>query len=124
MVVCESCDKAYHIYCAQPVLTSVPKQAWRCKVRTLILFDITSPSLLQNCRQCSDCGSRSPGSGVSSRWHLKYTVCDSCYQQVIVYIYTLVLEREVSGDLFCSETRASPVRCARGHIDTSSIAMN
>lgn len=35
----------------------------------------------QNCRVCGDCGSRTPGSGPSSRWHLNYSVCDSCYQQ-------------------------------------------
>lgn len=36
---------------------------------------------LKNCRICGDCGSRTPGSGPSSRWHLNYSVCDSCYQQ-------------------------------------------
>ena len=36
---------------------------------------------LQNCRICSDCGARTPGNGPSSRWHLNYSVCDSCYQQ-------------------------------------------
>lgn len=35
----------------------------------------------QCCRVCSDCGSRTPGAGTSSRWHAHYTVCDSCYQQ-------------------------------------------
>lgn len=35
----------------------------------------------QCCRVCSDCGSRTPGAGQSSRWHAHYTVCDSCYQQ-------------------------------------------
>lgn len=39
------------------------------------------PLPLQNCRVCGDCGSRTPGSGPSSRWHLNYSVCDSCYQQ-------------------------------------------
>ena len=37
--------------------------------------------LFQLCRKCTDCGSRTPGSGQSSRWHANYTVCDSCYQQ-------------------------------------------
>ncbi|CAN7980720.1 unnamed protein product, partial [Ixodes pacificus] len=35
----------------------------------------------QNCRVCGDCGSRTPGSGPSSRWHMNFSVCDSCYQQ-------------------------------------------
>jgi hypothetical protein len=37
-------------------------------------------SILQGCRMCGDCGSRVPGLGSSSRWHLNFTVCDSCYQ--------------------------------------------
>lgn len=37
--------------------------------------------IFQACRLCSDCGSRTPGGGQSSRWHAHYTVCDSCYQQ-------------------------------------------
>ena len=32
MVTCEACDKSWHINCAQPQLTSVPKQTWKCKV--------------------------------------------------------------------------------------------
>ena len=47
------------------------------------MTNITLPLLflLQLCRKCTDCGSRTPGSGQSSRWHANYTVCDSCYQQ-------------------------------------------
>ena len=50
------------------------------------LFTHTSNQLsfiffFQLCRKCTDCGSRTPGSGQSSRWHANYTVCDSCYQQ-------------------------------------------
>ncbi|KAH3774918.1 hypothetical protein DPMN_176312 [Dreissena polymorpha] len=37
--------------------------------------------MLQNCRICEDCQSRTPGSGKSSRWHHNFSVCDSCYQQ-------------------------------------------
>lgn len=37
--------------------------------------------MFQCCRVCTDCGSRTPGAGLSSRWHAHYTVCDSCYQQ-------------------------------------------
>lgn len=65
MLVCDTCDKGYHIYCLRPVMTSIPKHGWKCK----------------NCRVCGDCGARTPGSGPSSRWHMNYTVCDSCYQQ-------------------------------------------
>ena len=53
--------------------------------RTQELIDLSTYliriTLSQNCRVCSDCGSRTPGSGLSSRWHNNYSVCDSCYQQ-------------------------------------------
>lgn len=65
MLVCDTCDKGYHTFCLKPAMTTIPKNGWKCK----------------NCRTCSDCGSRTPGSGPSSRWHHNYTVCDSCYQQ-------------------------------------------
>lgn len=49
----------------RPLISNIPKLGWKCK----------------NCRVCGDCGSRTPGSGPSSRWHACFTVCDSCYQQ-------------------------------------------
>lgn len=64
-MLCERCDKAYHPSCLRPIVTSIPKYGWKCKC----------------CRVCTDCGSRTPGAGLSSRWHSHYTVCDSCYQQ-------------------------------------------
>ncbi|CAG0901310.1 unnamed protein product, partial [Cyprideis torosa] len=63
--VCEVCDKAYHGMCVRPPLISASKQGWKCR----------------NCRICTDCGARQPGNGYSSRWHVNYSVCDSCYQQ-------------------------------------------
>ncbi|XP_043479344.1 histone-lysine N-methyltransferase 2C-like isoform X5 [Leptopilina heterotoma] len=65
VMVCERCDKAYHPGCMRPIVTSIPKFGWKCLC----------------CRICTDCGSRTPGAGLSSRWHAQYTVCDSCYQQ-------------------------------------------
>lgn len=65
VMLCERCDKAYHPGCLRPIVTSIPKYGWKCKC----------------CRVCTDCGSRTPGAGLSSRWHSHYTVCDSCYQQ-------------------------------------------
>ncbi|XP_064470937.1 histone-lysine N-methyltransferase 2C-like isoform X3 [Ornithodoros turicata] len=65
LMSCDTCDKGFHTYCAKPVMASVPKHGWKC----------------QNCRVCGDCGSRTPGSGPSSRWHMNFSVCDSCYQQ-------------------------------------------
>ncbi|XP_048237798.1 histone-lysine N-methyltransferase 2C-like isoform X4 [Haliotis rufescens] len=65
MLVCDLCDKGYHTFCLKPAMTTIPKNGWKCK----------------NCRICTDCGARTPGNGPSSRWHLNYSVCDSCYQQ-------------------------------------------
>ena len=65
VMLCERCEKAYHPSCLRPIVTSIPKYGWKCKC----------------CRVCTDCGSRTPGAGLSSRWHSHYTVCDSCYQQ-------------------------------------------
>nr|XP_053653886.1 histone-lysine N-methyltransferase 2C-like isoform X6 [Cherax quadricarinatus] len=63
-IVCGVCDKAYHMACARPFGLSLHKTGWKCKT----------------CRACGDCGSRTPGNGLSSRWHSNFTVCDSCYQ--------------------------------------------
>jgi len=30
MLLCDTCDVAYHMYCLQPVLTKVPKGDWDC----------------------------------------------------------------------------------------------
>ncbi|CAH0559006.1 unnamed protein product [Brassicogethes aeneus] len=65
LMTCEQCDKVYHAGCQRPIVTSIPKYGWKCRC----------------CRVCGDCGSRTPGAGLSSRWHAHYTVCDSCYQQ-------------------------------------------
>ncbi|KAK8388323.1 hypothetical protein O3P69_020366 [Scylla paramamosain] len=63
-MVCGVCDKAYHVMCARPFGLSLCRTGWKCKT----------------CRVCGDCGSRTPGNGLSSRWHSNFTVCDSCYQ--------------------------------------------
>lgn len=65
MLRCDTCNKGHHIFCLKPALISVPKNGWKCK----------------DCRICGDCGARTPGNGPSSRWHLNYSVCASCYQQ-------------------------------------------
>ncbi|KAH8237068.1 hypothetical protein KR038_003829 [Drosophila bunnanda] len=64
-VKCEQCQKIYHASCWRPVISAIPKYGWKCN----------------RCRVCTDCGSRTPGSSSSSRWHSHYTICDSCYQQ-------------------------------------------
>ena len=33
MLVCDTCDKGYHTFCLRPVMTTIPKNGWKCKVR-------------------------------------------------------------------------------------------
>lgn len=33
LMSCEQCDKAYHAMCLRPIVTSVPKYGWKCKVK-------------------------------------------------------------------------------------------
>lgn len=33
LLVCERCDKAYHIHCLTPPLDHTPSTGWSCKVR-------------------------------------------------------------------------------------------
>ena len=35
MLVCDTCDKGYHTFCLKPVMTAIPKNGWKCKVRRL-----------------------------------------------------------------------------------------
>ena len=38
MLVCDTCDKGYHTYCLKPVMTTIPKNGWKCKVSYLPSF--------------------------------------------------------------------------------------
>lgn len=41
IMLCESCDKAYHPSCLRPIVTSIPKYGWKCKVKIKFLsFEI------------------------------------------------------------------------------------
>ena len=42
MIICEICDKGWHTYCLEPIMTTIPKDGWSCN----------------NCRSCIDCGNR------------------------------------------------------------------
>lgn len=33
LMSCEQCDKVYHASCQRPVVTSIPKYGWKCRVR-------------------------------------------------------------------------------------------
>ncbi|ELT96955.1 hypothetical protein CAPTEDRAFT_106026 [Capitella teleta] len=38
MLVCDTCDKGYHIFCLRPVMTTIPKNGWKCKVNFFGVF--------------------------------------------------------------------------------------
>lgn len=33
LMACEQCDKVYHAMCQRPIVTSIPKYGWKCRVR-------------------------------------------------------------------------------------------
>lgn len=35
---CEQCDKVYHANCLRPIMTSIPKYGWKCRVSAIILL--------------------------------------------------------------------------------------
>ncbi|KAL9685655.1 hypothetical protein QQ045_023106 [Rhodiola kirilowii] len=59
---CKRCDSAYHCYCQQPPHKTVSTGPYLCPKHT----------------KCHSCGSTVPGNGLSLRWFLGYTCCDSC----------------------------------------------
>lgn len=32
LMSCEQCDKVYHAGCQRPIVTSIPKYGWKCRV--------------------------------------------------------------------------------------------
>lgn len=32
LMSCEQCDKVYHASCQRPIVTSIPKYGWKCRV--------------------------------------------------------------------------------------------
>lgn len=42
MLVCDFCDKGYHTFCLNPAMKGIPNNSWRCSVRFLPEFQISS----------------------------------------------------------------------------------
>mmetsp|Transcript_1081 Transcript_1081/g.3803 ORF Transcript_1081/g.3803 Transcript_1081/m.3803 type:complete len:1058 (+) Transcript_1081:206-3379(+) len=62
-VICNVCGRRVHLQCADdPPLHKFPSGGWVCS----------------GCRQCHTCGSRSAGSGASSKWMRNFTLCNAC----------------------------------------------
>lgn len=64
MLVCDTCDKGYHTFCMRPQMITIPKDGWKCP----------------NCRICIECGGQTNN---LQKWHLNFTLCDTCYQHKI-----------------------------------------
>ncbi|KAF8403799.1 hypothetical protein HHK36_011905 [Tetracentron sinense] len=62
LMFCKRCDGAYHCYCQHPPHKNVTPGPYLCPKHT----------------RCHSCGSNVPGSGLSTRWFLRYTCCDAC----------------------------------------------
>ncbi|KAK3746997.1 hypothetical protein QZH41_011949 [Actinostola sp. cb2023] len=61
LLVCRVCDKAYHLFCSQPVSSVKDKLHWKC----------------ERCRKCRQCESTK-----ASQWFIDYTLCCGCYYQM------------------------------------------
>lgn len=62
LVVCDVCERGFHLQCIRPAITEIPKGSWICA----------------DCVQCLSCGSTVPGKGKSDKWHQDYTLCTPC----------------------------------------------
>lgn len=64
LVVCDVCDRGFHLACIRPKLERVPAGTWLC----------------EDCVQCLSCGSTSPGSNKTDAWHEDYSLCTPCWR--------------------------------------------
>eukprot|EP01047_Picozoa_sp_COSAG01_P016172 COSAG01_NODE_822_length_13306_cov_4.866132_13_plen_1123_part_00 len=64
LVVCDVCDRGFHLECIRPAISQVPEGSWVCA----------------DCVQCLSCGVTTPGKSKSDKWHQDYTLCTPCSQ--------------------------------------------
>lgn len=64
LVVCDVCDRGFHLPCIRPKLERVPAGTWLC----------------EDCVQCLSCGSTSPGKNKTDVWHEDYSLCTPCWR--------------------------------------------
>ena len=64
LVVCDVCDRGFHLPCIRPKLERVPAGTWLC----------------EDCVQCLSCGSASPGKNKTDVWHEDYSLCTPCWR--------------------------------------------
>lgn len=64
LVVCDVCDRGFHLDCIKPKIDKVPEGSWAC----------------EDCVQCLSCGSTVPGKGKNDAWHEGYSLCTPCWR--------------------------------------------
>ena len=64
LVVCDICDRGFHLPCIKPKLDEIPEGTWLCV----------------DCVQCLSCGSNDPGKNKTDSWHENYTLCTPCWK--------------------------------------------
>eukprot|EP00456_Euglypha_rotunda_P016649 TRINITY_DN15551_c0_g1_i4.p1 TRINITY_DN15551_c0_g1~~TRINITY_DN15551_c0_g1_i4.p1 ORF type:complete len:343 (+),score=34.54 TRINITY_DN15551_c0_g1_i4:367-1395(+) len=60
LLVCDTCDRGYHMSCLK--MAQAPSRAYRCN----------------KCVRCRSCGSTTPGSDPRDKWRRGYTLCTPC----------------------------------------------
>ena len=63
-MVCDVCDRGFHLDCIKPKIDKVPEGSWAC----------------EDCVQCLSCGSTVPGKGKNDAWHEGYSLCTPCWR--------------------------------------------
>ncbi|KAG5457713.1 MAG: hypothetical protein BJ554DRAFT_2204 [Olpidium bornovanus] len=99
LLVCDKCERGFHIQCVSPSLESVPKGRYLC----------------EDCAQCTMCGSRAPGTTAKAVWKRNYELCSTCYGRE---------RRKRQADnkaklAECGEDEPSPKKCKRAKKVTS-----
>jgi hypothetical protein len=59
LLICDLCERSYHMYCLRPPLRQLPDGGWRCTT----------------CVRCVACGTTQPG---VHGWARDYTLCSKC----------------------------------------------
>ena len=77
LLLCDVCDRGFHIFCLKPPLEKPPEGRWVCS----------------DCVVCKSCGSHVPGPSSSDKWHRGYSLCSPCYKLFEAKKYCPVCEK-------------------------------
>lgn len=112
LLYCDDCDKAYHTFCLNPPLKTVPSCGWKCK----------------DCFKCAACGTKSffgespPASSVEAIQDYShtnnFTYCNKCGSEEHYKSFCNICKKQSLGGEnlleFCSVCKHwSHIRCSR-----------